>query len=257
MAKLEVHSLTDPALVLLGLGVGISIGLTGVGGGSFLTPFLILILRVHPAAVVATSLLFTLVTRTGGAVQHLRQHTVDLVVVRQLAIGSVPAAILASVVLAHFAGSGGGSDSVRARMIQGCLVVAAGVLTYRFFIPVQPGRANQNPVVLTLLGALVGTMMALSSVGSGSVAVAGLIGLTSLPIARVVGTDMVHAVIVAAIATPIAVMQTAYDFRLVALLLVGSLPGVLIGSRLALVVPERVTRLTVTIATWTMAVKMA
>jgi uncharacterized protein len=248
--------LSDLLVVLLGLGVGVSVGLTGVGGGSFLTPFLIVILRVHPAVAVATSLVFTLVTRAVGTVQHLRQQTVDLVVVRHLAIGSVPAAIIASLALTHLAG-GGGSDPIRARLIQGCLVVAAGVLTYRFFVPAQPGRGTDDPVKLTLLGVVIGAMVALSSVGSGSVAVAGLIGLTSLPVARVVGTDMVHAVILAAVAAPLALAQTTIDLHLVALLLAGSLPGVVIGSRLAVIVPERVTRLTVTLAVWTLALKVA
>ena len=249
--------MSDLLVVLFGLGVGISVGLTGVGGGSFLTPFLILVLRVHPAVAVATSLVFTLVTRAVGSVQHLRQHTVDLKVVRQLAIGSVPAAIATSFVLGRLAGGGGGSDHIRARLIQACLVIAAGVLTYRLFVPARPGHGDNNPIKLTLLGVLVGTMVALSSVGSGSVAVAGLIGLTSLPIARVVGTDMVHAVILAAVAAPLVLLQTRFDFHLAFLLMLGSLPGVVIGSKLAVRVPERVTRLTVTLAVWTLALKVA
>jgi len=249
--------LSDLLIVVFGLGVGVSVGLTGVGGGSFLTPFLILVLRVHPAVAVATSLVFTLVTRAAGSVQHLRQNTVDLNVVRQLAIGSVPAAVVASLLLTYFAGGGGGSDPVRARLIQGCLFVAAGVLTYRLVVPAQPGGGTNSPVKLTLLGVLIGTMVALSSVGSGSVAVAGLIGLTSLPIARVVGTDMVHALILAAVAAPLAIWQTRFDVHLAVLLMLGSLPGVVIGSRLAVLVPERVTRLTVTVAVWTLALKVA
>lgn len=249
--------MSDVLVVLFGLGVGFSVGLTGVGGGSFLTPFLILVLRTHPAVAVATSLVFTLVTRAVGSVQHLRQQTVDLKVVRQLAMGSVPAAIAASLVLSRFAGGGSSSDPIRARLIQACLVVAAAVLTYRLFVPVRPGNGDDNPVKLTLLGVLVGTMVAMSSVGSGSVAVAGLIGLTSLPIARVVGTDMVHAVILAAVAAPLVLLQTRFDFHLAALLILGSLPGVVIGSKLAVLVPERVTRLTVTVAVWTLALKVA
>jgi uncharacterized membrane protein YfcA len=237
------------------LGVGVSVGLTGVGGGSFLTPFLILVLRVHPAVAVATSLVFTVVTRAVGSVQHLRQQTVDMKVVRQLAIGSIPTAIAASLVL-HFV-SWSGSDQVRSRLIQACLVIAACVLSYRFFVPAQPGKGDNNPVKLTLLGVLVGAMVALSSVGSGSVAVAGLIGLTSLPIARIVGTDMVHALILASVAAPLALLQTAFDFHLAALLILGSLPGVVVGSRLSVLVPERATRLTVTIAVWTLALKVA
>lgn len=249
--------MSDLLVVLFGLGVGFSVGLTGVGGGSFLTPFLILVLRTHPAVAVATSLVFTLVTRAVGSVQHLRQQTVDLKVVRQLAMGSVPAAIAASLVLSRVAGGGSSSDPIRARLIQACLVVAAAVLTYRLFVPARPGQGDDNPVKLTLLGVLVGTMVALSSVGSGSVAVAGLIGLTSLPIARVVGTDMVHAVILAAVAAPLVLLQTRFDFHLALLLILGSLPGVVIGSRLAVLVPERVTRLTVTVAVWTLALKVA
>lgn len=249
--------MSDLVVVLFGLAVGVSVGLTGVGGGSFLTPFLIVVLRVHPAVAVATSLVFTLITRAAGTVQHLRQKTVDLTVVWQLGRGSVPAAIVASLGLSHFAGGVGNSDEVRARLIQACLVVAAGVLTYRLIVPAQAGSGTDDPVRLTLLGVLVGTMVALSSVGSGSVAVAGLIGLTSLPIARVVGTDMVHAVILAAVAAPLALLQTRFDFHLAALLLLGSLPGVVIGSRLAVLVPERWTRVTVTVAVWTLALKVA
>lgn len=249
--------MSDLLIVLFGLGVGISVGLTGVGGGSFLTPFLIIIVRVHPAIAVATSLVFTLVTRAIGSVQHLRQHTVDLKVVGYLAVGSVPAAIAASLALIHFGIHSGGSDPIRARLIQACLLVAAAVLTYRLFVPAKPGRGDNNPLKLAVLGVLVGTMVALSSVGSGSVAVAGLIGLTSLPIARVVGTDMVHAVILAAVATPLALLQTTFDFHLALLLLLGSLPGVVIGSRLAVRVPDRITRLAVTIAVWALAFKVA
>lgn len=249
--------MSDLVIVLFGLGIGISIGMTGVGGGSFLTPFLIIVVRVHPAVAVATSLVFTLVTRAVGSVQHLRQRTVDLKVVRQLAIGSLPAAVAVSLILIHFGRAGGSSDPVRARLIQACLLVAAIVLTYRLFVPAKLGQGDNNPIKLTLLGVLVGTMVALSSVGSGSVAVAGLIGLTSLPIARVVGTDMVHAVILAAVAAPLALLQTAFDLHLAVLLLLGSLPGVVIGSRLAVLVPERITRLTVTVAVWALALKVA
>lgn len=249
--------MSDLFIVLFGLIIGTSVGLTGVGGGSFLTPFLIIVVRVHPAIAVATSLVFTLVTRTAGSIQHLRQHTVDLTVVGRLATGSVPAAIAASLLLIHYGGHGGASDPIRSRLIQVCLLVAAAVLTYRLFVPAKPGLGDNNPVKLILLGVLVGTMVALSSVGSGSVAVAGLIGLTSLPIARVVGSDMVHAVILAAVATPLALVQTAFDPHLALLLILGSLPGVVIGSRLAVLVPERITRLTVTVAVWTLALKVA
>jgi len=248
--------LSELLVVVLGLGVGLSVGLTGVGGGSFLTPFLILVLRVHPAVAVATSLVFTLITRAVGSVQHLRQRTVDLRMVCQLAVGSVPAAIGSWLVLTHFV-SARSSDDVRSRLIQLCLLIAAAVLTYRFFVPLRSGHGTNHPIKLVLLGVLIGAMVALSSVGSGSVAVAGLIGLTSLPVARIVGTDMVHAVILAAVAAPLALLHTPFDFHLAALLLAGSLPGVVIGSRLAVLVPERVTRFTVAVAVWTLAVKVA
>lgn len=248
--------MSDLFVVVLGLGVGISVGLTGVGGGSFLTPFLILVLRVHPAVAVATSLVFTLITRAVGSVQHLRQRTVDLKVVGQLAVGSLPAAVVSWLMLTYLF-SAGGNDEVRSRLIQVCLLIAAAVLTYRFFVPLRPGEGTNHPIKLALLGVVIGAMVALSSVGSGSVAVAGLIGLTSLPVARVVGTDMVHALILAAVAAPLALLHTPFDFHLAALLIAGSLPGVVIGSRLSVLVPERVTRFTVAVAVWTLALKVA
>ena len=249
--------MSDLLFVLVGFGVGTSVGLTGVGGGSFLTPFLIIVLRFHPAVAVASSLVFTLVTRAVGSIQHVRQRTVDFKVVGQLAIGSVPVAIVASLALARLVGRGSVSDPIRAELVQVCLLVAACVLTFRLLVPTKPGHGSDHPVKLALLGALVGGMVALSSVGSGSVAVAGLVGLTSLPVARVVGSDMVHALILAAVAAPLALLQANVDFPAVGLLLIGSLPGVFIGSRLAVLVPERVTRLTVTVAVWMLALKVA
>ncbi len=249
--------MSDLLIVLFGFGVGISVGLTGVGGGSFLTPLLVIAMRIHPAVAVATSLVFTLVTRAVGSVQHLRQGTVDFRAVRQVAIGSIPAAVVASVALSRFVSSTSASDTIRARLIQACVLIAACVLTYRLFVPAQAGQGDNHPVKLALLGVLVGAMVAVASVGSGSVAVSGLVGLTSLPIARVVGTDMVHALILAAVATPLALLQTAFDAHLALLLLLGSIPGVVVGSRLAVLVPERFTRLTVTLAVWTLALKVA
>lgn len=248
--------MSELVFVVLGLGVGVAVGLTGVGGGSFLTPFLIVVLRFHPAVAVATSLVFTLVTRAAGSIQHVRQGTVDFRVVRRLAIGSVPVAVGVSLALVRFVGKGSTSDPIRAGLVQVCLLVAAGVLTYRLVVPARAGQGTDSPIKLTALGGLVGAMVVLSSVGSGSVAVAGLVGLTSLPIARVVGSDMVHALILAAVAAPLALLQATVDYQAVALLLVGSIPGVFVGSRLAVLVPERFTKLTVAMAVWALALKV-
>jgi uncharacterized membrane protein YfcA len=242
--------------IAAGLVVGLTVGLTGVGGGAFLTPFLIAVLRVHPAVAVSTSLVFTLVTRVAGSAQHLKQGTVDMSVVRRMAVGSVPAAIVASAVLILFV-HGHSSDPVRVRLIQVCLLIAAAVLTYRIIRPVKPGAIDRNPWTLTALGALVGTMVAISSVGSGSIAVSGLVALTTLSIPRVVGSDMVHAVILALVAAPLAILQTTPDFVLVLFLVIGSIPGVIIGSRMSAVVPQRITKVTVAITVWTLALKVA
>jgi uncharacterized membrane protein YfcA len=242
--------------VVAGLVVGLTIGLTGVGGGAFLTPFLIAVLRVHPAVAVSTSLLFTLVTRTAGSFQHLRQGTVDMSVVRRMAIGSVPAAIVASTILLLFA-HGHAADPIRDRLIQLCLLIAAAVLTYRIVRPPKQGENDRHPISLTVLGAIVGVMVAVSSVGSGSVAVSGLVALTTLAIPRVVGSDMVHAVILAAVAAPLAIIQTTPDFVLVLFLVIGSIPGVIVGSRLSALVPQRITKVTVAITVWTLALKVA
>jgi len=246
----------DPLVAILGLAAGLSIGLTGVGAGSVLTPFLVTVLRLHPASAVGSTLLFTLVTRGVGSVQHLRQGTADLRTVGWLALASIPSALSSLAALSHLPVGGTGTDRLRERLIAAALFLAAGVLTWRF-IGGRPGRRPRGRWPLLALGALLGTTVAVTSVGTGSVALAGLALLTPLGAAALVGTDTVHGAILAAVTAPVYLAQGSVDLPLTANLLAGSIPGVFAGSRLAARVPERVTRLTVLLAVWSLAFKLA
>ncbi|HZU18537.1 MAG TPA: sulfite exporter TauE/SafE family protein [Candidatus Dormibacteraeota bacterium] len=252
----ENHVQLDPLVAILGLAAGLSIGLTGVGAGSVLTPFLVTVLRMHPAGAVGSALLFTLVTRGAGSVQHLRQGTADLRTVAWLAAASVPSALLSLAVLAHLPFGAPQTDALRERLIAAALFLAAGVLTWRF-VGGRSGHRLGSRWPLLALGTLLGVTVATTSVGTGSVGLAGLALLTPLGAATLVGTDTLHGAILAAVTAPVYLAQGSVDLASTANLLIGSIPGVLVGSRLAARMPERVTRLTVLLAVWSLAFKLA
>lgn len=240
-----------PLISLVGLGLGLTIGLTGVGAGVFLTPFLILFLHVSPATAVGSSLVFSLVTRGFGSAQHLRQGTVDRRVVTWLAVGSLPAAVISSAGLGPLL-HGAGTELVRSRLIGLALLMSAVLLTLRFLgrLPLQ-GLHMKRPLLVTF-GVFLGIMMSLTSVGSGSIAFAGLVMLTPLGAAALVGTDCVHALLLAGVTAPIALVRGEADLALVLALLIGSIPGVLLGSRFTVMIPEKLIRGAVLSAVWSL-----
>jgi uncharacterized membrane protein YfcA len=241
-------------IALLGLGIGVALGLTGVGAGSVLTPALVL-LGVRPAVAVGTSLLFSVLTKPVGAAQHLRQGTADLHVVRWLATGSLPAAVLSLVLVHTVIPSRVLLDSFTQHAIAAALVIVAIVLTLRLtnLLPRPTGAVPERRLVA--VGVMVGVMVALTSVGSGSVAIAMLGVLTSLTVAQLVGTDMLHAALLAGVTAPFYLASGTVDVGLALGLAVGSIPGVVVGSRLAVSIPERFTRGTVVAAVWLVALK--
>jgi hypothetical protein len=240
--------------VLLGLGIGVALGLTGIGAGSVLTPALVL-LGVRPAVAVGTSLLFSVLTKPVGAAQHIRQGTTDLHAVRWLATGSISAAVVSLVLVHTVIPPGVLLDTFTQHAIAAALVLTAIVLTLRLtnLLPRRRGIAGES--ALTAVGVVVGVMVALTSVGSGSVAIAMLGVLTSLGVAQLVGTDMLHAALLAAVTAPFYIAAGNVDIGLALALAIGSIPGVVIGSRLSVAIPERFTRGTVVAAVWLVALK--
>jgi uncharacterized membrane protein YfcA len=243
------------ATVAAGFGLGLALGLSGVGGGVVLTPLLILWLRLPATFAVGTSVAFSLVTKLVGGVQHLRQGTVDRSTVAWLAAGSMPSALLTSLA-ANTWGRRLLSEATTQRLVAGAVLLCAVVMTLRLVGVVKPLHRRPARVTLIPLGMALGAVFALTSVGSGSIAVAALVVLTPLAIAPLIGTDVTHAALMAAVTAPVYLAGGRVDVPVLLPLLVGSLPGVLLGSRLAARLPEPVIKGTVLVAVWAIAVRL-
>lgn len=241
-------------LVLLGFAIGVALGLTGVGAGSLLTPALVL-LGSGAAAAVGTSLLFSLITKPLGGLQHLRQGSADLRAVRWLATGSLPAAIVSLGLVHTLVPSGAMLDHFTQRALAIALVLVALVMTLRLCNLLPQGRRVTAPGALVATGVVIGVMASLTSVGSGSIAIAALSLLTPLTLPQMVGTDMVHAALLAAVIVPFYLAAGTVATGLALGLALGSVPGVVVGSRLAVAIPDSVTRGSVLAAVWVVALK--
>ncbi len=243
----------DPAIVAFGLGVGVLIGMTGIGGGSLMTPLLILVFGIKPITAIGTDLAYGAVTKTVGGWRHLRQGTVDMSLSLWMAVGSVPAAIGGVYVLELIERAYGDDfDSI--------LIVALAI-TLLFTGIVTLGRAllvkglhdkerdtiemtTRNKVHAVVLGLLVGFVLGVTSAGSGALIAVGLILIFRLIPSRVVGTDVFHAAILLWAAAAAHIVAGNVDFALAGNILIGSIPGVWIGSNLTLRVGNSVLRRT-------------
>jgi len=236
-------------LPIYGLIVGILVGLTGMGGGVLMTPLLMLGVGMPASAAVATDLLYSAPTKIVGGWQHWRQGTVDRRVVRDLAFGSVPASLLAVGVLAYLQSANGKvSERWLEQFIGAVMAVAATIMIVRIVQRFRTGedehsvsgwqqRVYRRSAVVAI-GAVGGFLVGLTSIGSGSLIIALLVLVVSLDPKRLVGTDVLHAAFLVSTAAVAHLFLGNADFGVAALLLVGSIPGVLIGSRLAIRVPR-------------------
>jgi hypothetical protein len=233
-----------------GFCVGALVGMTGVGGGSLMTPLLILLFGIHPSVAVGTDLLYAAGTKAGGAVVHGVNRTVDWRLVRRLASGSVPAAAATLSMLSHFDLRSGPMQHFFSVALGAALVVTALAVVLRpriaaFFakrVGEPPPAAAAALTVAT--GAVLGVVVSLTSVGAGALGVTALALLyPRLPTARIVGSDIAHAVPLTLVAGIGHLLLSSIDLGILALLLLGSLPGIVVGSRLALRVPDATLRL--------------
>lgn len=235
-------------LPIYGLVVGTLVGLTGMGGGVVMTPLLVLGLGMPATAAIGTDLAYSALTKAAGTWQHWRQGTVDVRVVRALAIGSVPATLVAVGVL--FLLHSVDSTAVNAfleKFIGVMLVIAAALMLRKVWMsatgrsePVGDHLVTYPTAKLIAIGAFGGFLVGMTSIGSGSLIIALLVMTISLAPEKLVGTDVAHAfLLVGAAAIAHFLVLQDVDVALAAKLLVGSIPGVLIGSRLAVWVPRR------------------
>jgi uncharacterized membrane protein YfcA len=242
----------DFATTLSGFGVGIIVGLTGIGGGALMTPVLVLIFGVAPDIAVGTDLLFACITKVFGVVIHGRRGTVDWQVVGRLAAGSLPAALAVVLFLAYYGTSEGRNEVILTGVGIALVLTAMGLLfrgrlqevgkSLRSRAPSKFKRAQ--PALTALAGVIVGALVALTSVGAGALGTVALVYLYPfrLNAAKLVGTDLAHAIPLALVAGAGHLMLGNTDFGLLANLLVGSIPGIILGSTLSTRAPEALIR---------------
>jgi len=237
--------LIDPLYVTSGFAVGLLVGMTGVGGGSLMTPLLILLFGIHPSTAVGTDLLYAAGTKAGGSVVHSWARSVHWPAVIRLARGSIPASMLTLVVLWQLDLNSAAARSLINVVLSFALVLTAASLIFRKTILQSLGqvvdRLESSTIgrATVLVGAMLGVLVSISSVGAGAVGVTALLLLyPKLPMARIVGSDIVHAVPLTLVAGIGHWAMGAIDWHLMAVLLVGSLPGIVIGSYFATRVPE-------------------
>jgi uncharacterized protein len=251
---------------LVGLLIGVLIGLTGMGGGSLLAPILILIFGIPPVWAVGTDIAYSTVTKALGSVVHIRQKHVNFKIALWLACGSVPATLL-SVTLVQYIRKHYGSivNGVILHAIGFTLILVAVLLVVKPFLmrrvekrrlemqkqaalageSGEPSSASNRwekryrPLITVLIGAFVGFLVGLTSVGSGTLIIVSLAFLfPRLTAKELVGTDIFQAFMLLAAGAVVYITAGTINWRIVGLLLIGSLPGVLAGSRLSKYIPE-------------------
>jgi LPXTG-motif cell wall-anchored protein len=245
---IDLHSL-NYLYSLSGLLVGMLVGFTGVGGGALMTPLLVLLFGIAPATAVGTDLLYAAVTKSAGTLVHGRNSTVDWTITRRLATGSIPATIATIAVMYVLGVHGHDSNNIITTLLGIGLILTAATLIFRrslrhYFSQFSDRLTDSQSRSLTIvLGAFLGVLVSISSVGAGAIGVTVLLVLyPKLPTVRIVGSDIAHAVPLTFIAGCGHWFLGTIDWTLLASLLLGSLPGIVIGSHLAVHVPEKILR---------------
>jgi uncharacterized membrane protein YfcA len=237
----------DPLYVTSGFGVGLLVGMTGVGGGSLMTPLLILLFGIHPSIAVGTDLLYASATKAGGSIVHGWARSIHWPAVLRLAAGSIPASILTTIVLWQLDLNSAAARSLVNVVLSFALLLTALILRKAILdsLSGRIERLDERTIAraTVLVGAVLGVLVSISSVGAGAVGVTALLLLyPRLPMARIVGSDIAHAVPLTLIAGAGHWAMGAIDWHLMGVLLIGSLPGIVIGSYLATRVPEMALR---------------
>jgi uncharacterized protein len=241
----------DPTIILFGLGVGLLVGITGMGGGSLMTPLLILVVGIKPVVAVGTDLAYGAVTKTLGGWRHFQKGTVFPRLALWLAVGSCPAALIGVWVLDKLRDAlGDDFDTFMLVAIGGALLITGALVLLRA-LAISDAAARErgafemhtrHKVAAVALGASVGFVLGITSAGSGTLIGIGLILGFRLSPHRVVGTDVAHAAVLLWVAALAHVVSGNVDFGLAGTILIGSLPGVWIGTNLSTRMPKNALR---------------
>jgi uncharacterized protein len=241
----------DPAIIIFGLGIGVLVGMTGMGGASLMTPMLILVFGISPVTAIGTDIFYAAITKTVGGIQHLRLKTVHRGLAFWLAVGSVPSAVLGVWVIELLQREYGEAtlETLVLGMLGGALLVVglATLLRSLFLSHVIAERYamhlyTRHIVAAVVTGMVTGFVIGLTSAGSGTLIAIALIAIFRLTPQRVVGTDVFHAAVLLWAAGLAHWVGGNVDFALAGNILVGSVPGVLVGGALAVRAPQKFLR---------------
>lgn len=239
-----------PLYILSGFAVGFLVGMTGVGGGSLMTPLLILLFHVHPLTAVGTDLLYASITKTGGSLVHAFNRTIDWRIVARLALGSIPASLLTLLAFRLLRVDPAASSALITRVLGVALLATALALVFRRRLLASYARRvgvlseEQTFRFTVLTGVFLGTLVTISSVGAGALGVTALILLyPELRVVKIAGSDIAHAVPLTLVAGLGHLMNGGIDVTMLVSLLVGSLPGVILASLFAPRLPDLALRL--------------
>jgi uncharacterized membrane protein YfcA len=242
----------DPYIIVFGLGVGILVGLTGMGGGSLMTPLLIIVFGVSPVTAVGTDLAYAAVTKTVGGYKHFRQKTVDVSLSWWMAFGSIPSAVGGVYVLELLEEAYGERfDEILLAMLSGALLfTGVCVLARALFLPKMVERERhtidlerRHKVSAVVIGVFVGFVLGVTSAGSGALIAVALILVFRLVPQRVVGTDVFHAALLLWAAAFAHLVAGNIDYGLAGTILIGSVPGVWLGSHWSVRMPVATLRM--------------
>jgi hypothetical protein len=236
--------------ILSGFAVGLLVGMTGVGGGSLMTPLLTLLFGVTPSVAVGTDLAFASLTKSAGTITHRKRGNVQWDIVGRLCMGALPAALLSTLAL-HYVGplNAAIGQVIRYSIAVSVLLTVVAILfrsKMLAWVNAKPGRQLQGRKLAgatILSGAILGTLVTVSSIGAGAIGATLLVMLyPKLSAAEVAGTDIAYAVPLTAIAAVGHWWLGSINWVLLVTLLVGSVPGITLGSWAAKAVPERFLR---------------
>ncbi len=230
---------------IAGLMIGVLVGMTGMGGGSLMTPMLILLFGFDPKTAVGTDILHGAVFKSFGAVRHRQLGNVHVPLAMWMLVGSAPMSLVGVQIASSFSGS---TMSTMSKIVGVTLIVGGfGFLAKTFLrghsVDARFDLARRDRLYAILIGAVFGFIVGLTSVGSGTFFGLAMLLLFPLSAARIVGTDMLHAALLLWVAGASNLLHGNVDMHAIAWLLVGSIPGVLIGSHLSIRVPERALRI--------------
>ena len=237
-------------LSIAGLMVGFLVGLTGMGGGALMTPVLIFVFGFEPTMAIGTDVTYAAVTKIAGSWKHWRQGSVDIPLALWLALGSVPASLLGVATIAYAKATYGDLiNGVLYKAIGSALMMVGVLLVVKVVMHVDAAHRRENikmtrrlKIMTVLLGVCTGFVIGFTSVGSGTLLAVFLILFYPLTTDRIIGTDIFHAMILLVITGLAQIGVGNVDLWMVASLLMGSIPGVLLGSQLTVKAPTRVLR---------------